>query len=94
VIGAKRRWALWLLQTRLLCAHARVKGFATAEVQIPVNDTPLHRLETVYRRLVERITTDADGAFRAVVDGWLYALGDEVRRLRGPPRTTRSSRTR
>lgn len=71
--------------TRLLCSRARAKRFATAEVQISVNDTPLHRLETVYRRLVERITTDADGtgAFRAVVDGWLYAVGDEVRRLRG-----------
>jgi hypothetical protein len=71
--------------TRLLCARARARRFATAEVQISVNDTPLHRLETVYRRLVERITTDADGtgAFRAIVDGWLYVVGDEVRRLRG-----------
>lgn len=71
--------------TRLLCTRARAKGFATAEVQISVNDTPLHRLETVYRRLAERLTTDADGAgaFRAVVDGWIYVVGDEVRRLRG-----------
>jgi hypothetical protein len=71
--------------TRLLCAKARAKRFATAEVQISVNDTPLHKLETVYRRLVEKLTTDADGvgAFRSVVDAWLYVVGEEVRNLRG-----------
>lgn len=52
---------------RYLCAEARAKGFATSEVQISINDTPLHQLETVYRRLVERLETDADGpnAFQA-----------------------------
>ena len=71
--------------TRLVCAHARSRGFATAEVQISVNDTPLHHLETVYRRMMERLTTEADGAgaFKAVVDGWLFELGEEVTRLRG-----------
>ena len=71
--------------TRLLCARARERGFATAEVQISVNDTPLHRLEMVYRRLMERLTTAADGegALSAVVDGWLYELGEEVGRLKG-----------
>ncbi|MBL0196974.1 MAG: BREX system ATP-binding protein BrxD [Myxococcales bacterium] len=70
---------------RYLCAKARQRGFATAEVQISVNDTPLHHLETVYRRLIERLETAADGpnAFQAVVEGWLYRLGDEVTRLRG-----------
>lgn len=71
--------------TRLLCARARERGFATAEVQISINDTPLHNLEAVYRRLVERLETAADGtgAFQAVVDGWLYELGEEVTRLKG-----------
>jgi len=71
--------------TRLLCVRAREKGFATAEVQISINDTPLHKLEMVYRRLLERLTTAADGegALTAVVDGWLYEIGEEVRRLRG-----------
>ena len=32
--------------TRLLCARARAKKFATTEVQISINDTPLHHLET------------------------------------------------
>lgn len=71
--------------TRLLCARARARGFATAEVQISINDTPLHHLETVYRRLIERITTAADGsgAFQPIVDGWLYEIGEQVTRLSG-----------
>jgi hypothetical protein len=71
--------------TRLLCARARERGFATSEVQISINDTPLHHLETVYRRLIERLETAADGggAFQAIVDAWLYQVGDEVQRLQG-----------
>ncbi len=70
---------------RYLCAKARQRGFATSEVQISINDTPLHHLETVYRRLIEHLETAADGpnAFQAVVDGWLYQIGDEVMRLKG-----------
>src|SRR6478672_1098608 len=33
--------------------HAKRNGFATAEVQISETETPLHRLETVYRRAME-----------------------------------------
>ncbi|MBN2195244.1 MAG: BREX system ATP-binding protein BrxD [Polyangiaceae bacterium] len=71
--------------TRLLCAQARERGFATSEVQISINDTPLHHLETVYRRLIERLETAADGAgaFQSIVDAWLYQVGDEVQRLEG-----------
>lgn len=71
--------------TRFLCAKARGRGFATSEVQISVNDTPLYNLEAVYRRLIERLETAADGtgAFKAVIDGWLYELGEEVTRLKG-----------
>jgi hypothetical protein len=70
---------------RYLCAQARSRQFATTEVQISINDTPLHRLETVYRRMIERLETAADGAnaFQAIVEGWLYQVGDEVIRLRG-----------
>jgi hypothetical protein len=70
---------------RYLCARARERKFATAEVQISINDTPLHHLEAVYRRLIERLETAADGpnAFQAIVEGWLYQVGDEVTRLRG-----------
>jgi hypothetical protein len=71
--------------TRLLCATARERGFATAEVQVSLSDTPLHRLEAVYRRMMERLTTGAggQGAFRTVVDGWLFEVGEEVTRLKG-----------
>lgn len=70
---------------RHLCARARQRRFATSEVQISINDTPLHHLEAVYRRLIERLETAADGpnAFQAIVEGWLYQIGDEVTRLRG-----------
>jgi hypothetical protein len=70
---------------RYLCSKARARKFASSEVQISINDTPLHHLETVYRRLIERLETAADGpnALQAIVEGWLYQLGDEVTRLRG-----------
>lgn len=69
--------------TRLLCARARERGFTTAEVQISITDTPLHHLETVYRRMIERLETSTDGAgaFQGIIDGWLYQVGDEVQRL-------------
>lgn len=70
---------------RYLCAEARARGFATTEVQISINDTPLHRLEAVYRRLVEHLETAQDGpnAFQAIVDGWIYEIGQEVQRIKG-----------
>lgn len=70
---------------RHLAAVARSMGFATSEVQVSVNDTPLHRLETVYRRLMERLETPTDpaSALQPIVDGWLYDVGDKVTRLRG-----------
>ena len=65
---------------RWLQERARSRGFATSEVQINETETPLHRLETVYRRLVERLSsTDTPvGAFRSVVDGWFYALEQDA----------------
>ena len=43
--------------SRWLRERAHRLGFACAEVQISETETPLHRLETVYRRLMERLTT-------------------------------------
>ena len=65
---------------RWLQERARAKGFATSEVQINETETPLHRLETIYRRLVERLgTADSNtGAFRGVIDGWFFALEQDV----------------
>ena len=60
--------------------RARAKSFAASEVQINETETPLHRLETVYRRLVERLGAAdmASGAFRSVIDGWFFALEQDV----------------
>ncbi|HZL75705.1 MAG TPA: BREX system ATP-binding protein BrxD [Propionibacteriaceae bacterium] len=66
--------------TRWLAEQARRAGFATAEVQISENETPLHRLETVYRRLTERLTTStfSPSALKPVVDAWFYALEEDA----------------
>lgn len=59
---------------------ARAEGFASSEVQISEAETPLHRLETVYRRLIEHLMAEGGerGAMRAIIDGWFYALEEEV----------------
>ena len=65
---------------RWLQERAKREGFAAAEVQISEAETPLHRLETVYRRLTERLST-ADthqGALRSILDNWFYALEEDV----------------
>src|SRR5712691_8139625 len=61
---------------RWLADRARKMGFATSEVQISETETSLHRLETVYRRLIERLTTGdmTAGALPSIVDGWFFAL--------------------
>lgn len=66
--------------SRWLAERARQRGFATAEVQISEGETPLHHLETVYRRAVERLATpdQPSAALRSVVDGWFFALEEEV----------------
>lgn len=66
--------------SRWLADRARQMGFATSEVQISETETPLHRLETVYRRLMERLGTPEipTGAFRNVLDGWFFTLEDDV----------------
>lgn len=77
---------------RWLAERAKTAGFAASEVQISETETPLHRLETVYRRLVERLSTaDARrGALRVVVDRWLYALEQDVIATGVDERDTRS----
>ncbi|MGC5289784.1 BREX system ATP-binding protein BrxD [Micromonospora sp. DT231] len=66
--------------TRWLGEQAKRRGFAVAEVQISELETPLHRMETVYRRLVEQLTTEqfTPSAFRPVLDGWIFALEEDV----------------
>lgn len=59
---------------------ARERRFATSEIQISESETPLHRLETVYRRLAEHLASAEvpRGALRSIIDGWFYALEEEV----------------
>jgi len=66
--------------TRWLAERAKQRGFAAAEVQISETETPLHRMETVYRRLVERLSTEqfAPSALRPVLDGWIFTLEEDV----------------
>lgn len=66
--------------SRWLQERARRMGFATAEVQISETETPLHRLETVYRRMLERLATASvrTAAFRSIVDAWFYTLEEDV----------------
>ena len=59
---------------------AKKKSFATSEVQISEAETPLHKLETVYRRAMEQLSTPDCflGAFRSIIDGWFYGLEEDV----------------
>ena len=72
--SGKTFFARWLQE------RAKRAGFAVAEVQISETETPLHRLETVYRRLMERLSTadQEQGAFRNIVDAWFFALEEDV----------------
>lgn len=65
---------------RWIADRARRAGFVTSEIQVSETETPLHHLQTVYRRLVERLAIgDGDtGAFRALIDGWFYVLEEDA----------------
>jgi hypothetical protein len=65
---------------RWLAERAKQRGLAVAEVQISETETPLHKLETVYRRVAESLQTAEfpPSAFRPVLDGWLFALQAEA----------------
>ena len=66
--------------TRYLAERALRRGFAAAEVQVSETQTPLHRLETVYRRVTESLRTASmsPSAFRGVLDSWLFTLESDV----------------
>ena len=65
---------------RYLAERALRRGFAAAEVQISETETPLHKLETVYRRVGEALRTAAfpPSALRPVLDSWLFTLESDV----------------
>jgi hypothetical protein len=66
--------------SRYLAERALRRGFAAAEVQISETETPLHKLETVYRRIGEALRTAAfpPSALRPVLDSWLFTLESDV----------------
>jgi hypothetical protein len=65
---------------RWIAERAKRRGMAAAEIQISETETPLHKLETVYRRLVEQLSTAAypPSALREIVDAWFYTLEEDV----------------
>lgn len=65
---------------RWLGERAKTRGMAVAEVQISETETPLHRLETVYRRVCEALATAEfpPSAFRQVLDAWLFTLEEDA----------------
>jgi hypothetical protein len=65
---------------RWLEHRALEKGFATTLVQISESDTPLYRMETVYRRAIDALQTKewSDAAFRSLIDRWFFQLEEEV----------------
>jgi hypothetical protein len=71
--------------SRWLGARALEMGMAVTEVQVSEVDTPLYRLETVYRRALEHLrTAEWDrGAFRQLIEKWFFDLEEEV--LAGDP---------
>lgn len=71
--------------SRHLAEQALRRGFASAEVQVSETETPLHRLETVYRRITESLRTASvpPSAFRSVLDAWLFTLDDEADNAEG-----------
>lgn len=65
---------------RWLGARALELGMAVTEVLVSEVDTPLYRLETVYRRALEHLRTREwdRGTFRQLIEKWFYDLEEEV----------------
>lgn len=75
--------------SRHLAGRALGQGFAVAEVQISETETPLHKLETVYRRICDSLRTPsaAPSAFRHVLDAWIYANESDTEAVIGADAT-------
>ena len=79
--------------SRWLTERGKRAGFATTEVQISETETPLYKLETVYRRITENLSTPTaqSGALRDVIDGWFYILDHDVKDAAAPPAGSEAS---
>ena len=86
--GAARRSPL-----RWIAERARRKGFATSELQISETETPLHHLQTVYRRVIERLSVGDGDTGSAPLGGRRMVLrprGGRPRRRAPSTSTTRA----
>ncbi|MEU4319434.1 BREX system ATP-binding protein BrxD [Nocardia fluminea] len=65
---------------RWLADRALKRSFVVAEVQINEIDTPLHKLETVYRRAIESLRTASvpPSALRPILDSWLFTVESDA----------------
>ncbi|SEB42440.1 BREX system ATP-binding protein BrxD [Rhodococcus jostii] len=82
--SGKTFFARWAAQ------QAMRRGLAVAEVQVSELETPLHKLETVYRRTTESLRTSAfaPSAFRSVLDAWLYGVEEDAAAAAGTSEAT------
>ncbi len=66
--------------SRWIGDRALKMGYAVAEVQINESDTPLYKLDSVYRRAIEslRVASVQPSALRKLLDAWLYTVQDEA----------------
>jgi hypothetical protein len=65
---------------RWLGERARRARFAVAEVQVSESETPLYKMETVYRRAIEHLSTEGTttAALANIVGAWFFQLEDDV----------------
>ncbi|MCP4502877.1 MAG: BREX system ATP-binding protein BrxD [Deltaproteobacteria bacterium] len=66
--------------SRYMMSRALQQGMAVSLVQVSEVDTPLYKLETVYRRAMEHLATKEwdRGTFRQLVERWFFDLEEEV----------------
>ena len=68
----------------LALEEALRQGFAVSYVVVST-DTPLYRLESVYHRVITNLQTrgQRQGAFKGIIDRWLYQVEEKVIELDG-----------
>ncbi len=66
--------------SRWIGDRALKMGYALAEVQINESDTPLYKLDSVYRRAIEslRLASMPPSALRKLLDAWLHTVHEEA----------------
>lgn len=63
----------------LAAAEAMQRGFVVSKVVISNADTPLYKLEEVYRKICSGLSLPGrTGCFATILDSWLYKLEEQV----------------